>query len=84
MKKIYIPKVGEDEVPIESSVGMSNDVINNGKININTCTKKLMSLPGIGGLAGRIISIETNPFKTAEEIKNVSGIGDKNLKVLGI
>ncbi len=83
-EKIYIPKIGEDEVPIEaSSVGMSNDVNNNGQININTCTKEeLMSLPGIGEvLAGRIIEYrEQNPFKTIEDIKNVSGIGDKKFE----
>ena len=85
-EKIYIPKIGEEETHIEiSAVGMSNNTNanTNGQIDINTCTKEeLMSLPGIGEvLAQRVIEYrEQNPFKTIEDIKNVSGIGDKKFE----
>ncbi|WP_390885771.1 ComEA family DNA-binding protein [Campylobacter lanienae] len=49
-------------------------------ININTANKnELMELPGIGeGKANAIIEYRAkNKFKTIDEIKNVSGIGDK-------
>jgi len=50
-------------------------------ININTADEKLLdSLPGIGPtLAARIVEYRQTkgPFKTIEEIKNVSGIGEK-------
>ncbi len=85
-EKIYIPKVGEDINPIEDFTGVQTGVQNdsiNGKININTCTKEqLMSLPGIGEvLAGRILEYrEQNQFKNIEDIKNVSGIGEKKFE----
>ncbi|WP_096028790.1 helix-hairpin-helix domain-containing protein [Campylobacter lanienae] len=49
-------------------------------ININTANKnELMELPRIGeGKANAIIEYRAkNKFKTIDEIKNVSGIGDK-------
>ena len=53
----------------------------NGLVNINTASAtELDSLPGIGpALAQRIIQHrEANgPFATIEDLKNVSGIGDK-------
>ena len=55
--------------------------VNPGLININTADEtELDRLPGIGpALASRIIQYrETNGFfQTIEDIKNVSGIGDK-------
>lgn len=53
---------------------------NTGQININTATlEQLQTLPKIGeSKAKNIISYreKNNGFKTIEEIKNVSGIGD--------
>ena len=52
----------------------------NGLVNINTASKEeLMSITGIGeSKANSIIEYRTkNKFNSIEEIKNVSGIGDK-------
>lgn len=83
--KIYIPKVGEiieDEV-LENSGDLTGDTL--GKININNCTKDaLISLPGIGEVtAEKIISYRNeNKFNKIEDIKNVSGIGDKKFDAI--
>lgn len=81
-EKIYIPKIGEEDTPVEisSQITTSSNGDVRSKININTCTKEeLMTLPGIGEvLAGRILDYrEQNLFKTIDDIKNVSGIGEK-------
>lgn len=48
-----------------------------GNIDINTATEKeLMTVPGIGHvMASRIIA--ARPFRSADDLKRVSGIGDK-------
>lgn len=88
-EKIYVPKIGE-----EVSVEISNEPIpipntqtssdNQGnRLNINLCSSnELESLPGIGEvIAGRIIEYRSSrPFKSIDELKNVSGIGDKKFE----
>jgi len=73
--KIYIPEVEEGEIQ-----GVSSR-IEGDKINLNTAgQKELEELPGIGpAMAGRIIEYrEANSgFRNVEEVKLVSGIGDK-------
>ncbi|MEW5898248.1 MAG: ComEA family DNA-binding protein [Bacillota bacterium] len=65
-----------------SSAGTSGS----GLININTAgQKELESLPGIGpALAERIIQYreKNGPFLSPEDIKNVSGIGEKRFEQL--
>lgn len=57
-----------------------------GKVNINTATaEQLDSLPGIGAsTAAKIVADrEANgPFSTTEDLKRVSGIGDKKFAAL--
>lgn len=82
-EKVYIPKIGEEISEELSFVSEGSREKDSGKININTCSKaELLSLPGIGDvLADRIIEYrEKNPFKRIEDIKNVSGIGDKKFE----
>ena len=68
----------------EASYSVSADMVNDGKININTASKELlMEINGIGeSLATRIIEYRTQngPFESIEEIVNVSGIGQKKLE----
>ena len=89
-QKIYIPKTSDidAEIGIDAKTGEAVIVYNGteegttGKININTATlNELLSLSGVGeSTAEKIIEYrkENGRFKTIEEIKNVSGIG--NLK----
>lgn len=57
-----------------------------GQVNINTAGQaELETLPGIGpALAQRIIDYRTRngPFRAPEDLKNVSGIGDKRFEDL--
>ena len=57
-----------------------------GKININTATRsELMDLSGVGEvIAGRIIDYRDRhgPFKSTDEIMNVSGIGERRYEAI--
>ena len=89
-EKIYIPKKGESNNIQESvtpnsttytySTTSSNNSKNN-KININKATQtELETIPGIGpSTALKILEYRENngKFSSIEDIKNISGIGEK-------
>ncbi len=62
----------------------SESEIKDGKININTATaEQLQLLPGIGEvIAQRIVDYrtESGPFKSVDDLLNVSGIGETKLE----
>lgn len=80
------PAAGTGRNAFAPPAGASGTAAATGLVNINTAdVSQLDTLPGIGpALAQRIIQYrEVNgPFKTIEELKNVSGIGDKNFEKL--
>ena len=90
-QKIYIPtkqEVKESTNGSGYSVGSSSSSgsgsVRSGLININTAdSAALQQLPGVGpATADKIISYrdENGKFKNIEDIKNVSGIGEKTFE----
>lgn len=84
-EKVYIPKKGEDSSPLitlnsYSTSSSTNSLNKSTKININKAKEaELETIPGIGpSTALKIINYrnENGKFKSIEDIKNVSGIGD--------
>ncbi len=87
---IYVPAIGEPG-PAMASTGTSTVVASNsnsaaGKININKADEsQLQDLPGIGpAKAAAIIQYrqDNGPFKQAEDLKKISGIGEKTFEKL--
>jgi len=78
-QKIYIPKIGENLATVNKVLGTSQS--DNKIIRINTATiGDLDKLSGVGpAIAQKIIDYRTKVggFKNIEELKLVSGIGDK-------
>ncbi|MGM9978356.1 MAG: helix-hairpin-helix domain-containing protein [Clostridium sp.] len=74
---VIIPNINDKESEIESIISSSN---NENKVNINTASiNELDTLSGIGpSKAEAIIKYreENGTFKSIEEIKNVTGIGE--------
>jgi DNA uptake protein ComE-like DNA-binding protein len=64
--------------PVETKRSHAKEAPELGKIDVNTATEKeLRSVPGIGSvMAARIIA--ARPFRGADDLKKVNGIGDKN------
>ena len=66
--------------PVEMNGSHAKKKIPLGKIDINTATEKeLTTVPGIGHvMAARIIA--ARPFRSADDLKRASGIGEKKYK----
>lgn len=82
--KIHVYKVGENSSKLEETTPRSTKAASN-KVNINKADLlELTTLPGIGKTrAEEIISYRnTNKFKSIEDIKNISGIGEKTFEKL--
>ena len=82
-EQVVVPSLEEAEAAATASVqaGDAGTAAAAGKVNINTASAaELDALPGIGpSTAGKIVADrEANgPFATVEDLKRVSGIGDK-------
>lgn len=92
--KIRIPSNNDEDIDEESYIteGSGKGVIisdenqstSNSVVNINTATQtELEELPGIGpSIASRIVEYreQNGKFKTVEDIKNVTGIGENKFE----
>lgn len=84
--KVYIPKQGEVNETYQDKAGQDIGISSkdDGKININKADMtELETLPGIGpATAQKIIDYraENGFFRTIDDIKDVSGIGDKKFE----
>jgi competence protein ComEA len=88
---IYIPGKGEEGSTLPQPTGSSGIASSGtgekqGKIDINKADEQeLQNLPGIGpAKAAAIIEFRntSGPFKVIEDLKNISGIGDKTFEKL--
>ena len=88
--KLYIPSAEEigqgEEIQLVYAETNKSTGANDGLVNINKADiKELTSLPGIGETrAGAIIEYRdaNGPFKSIEDLKKVSGIGDASFEKL--
>ena len=85
---IYVPKIGEEGVSNKNE-GVSQTLggqTSSGKVNINRADEtELQTLTGIGPSKAEAIiqyRTENGPFKTIEDLKNISGIGEKTFEKL--
>ncbi|RST73883.1 hypothetical protein D4T97_013510 [Siminovitchia acidinfaciens] len=85
---IYIPEKGEpmEDIPQMAITPSSGQGNGNGKVNINKADlSELQTLSGIGPAKAQAIidyREQDGPFKQVEDLKNVSGIGEKTFEKL--
>ena len=86
---IYVPEIGEETEtlppPAATTVSGAAGGNEDGMVNLNTATEtELMTLTGVGpSKAAAILEYrEKTPFQSIEDLKNVSGIGDKTFEKL--
>jgi competence protein ComEA len=88
-QQVVVPRAGEPDVapPAGSTPpSRSGEIPLSGKVNINTATAdELDTLPGVGAVtARRILDYRAahGPFKSIEDIQQVTGIGDATYQKL--
>lgn len=85
---IYVPYIGEEgEAANGNAVGNETAVPSNeGTVNINKASEtELLELPGVGpSKAAAIVEYreQNGGFSTKEDLKNISGIGEKTYEKL--
>ncbi|WHY90590.1 helix-hairpin-helix domain-containing protein [Neobacillus cucumis] len=88
---IYIPAKGETDSPPAAlagggQTGSTGGALSNTKVDLNKSdATQLQTLPGIGlAKAAAILEYRetSGGFKTVEDLKNISGIGDKTFEKL--
>jgi competence protein ComEA len=85
---IYIPAKGEEGSIPQGLTSNPTDTggTKQGKINLNKADEnELQNLPGIGPSKAAAIMeyrVTNGPFKSVEDLKNISGIGDKTFDKL--
>lgn len=79
-QKLYIPSINDEE-DVEYLISESSS---GSKVNINTAKlEELQNIPGVGpSIAQAILDYrdENGKFKSIEDIKNVSGVGESKYK----
>jgi len=84
---IFVPKKGEEVfTPDDIETSHPSSESNKGKVNINQANEtELQTIPGIGPSKAKAIveyREQNGLFKRIEDIKNVTGIGDKTFDKL--
>ncbi|MCG1008899.1 helix-hairpin-helix domain-containing protein [Salinicoccus sp. ID82-1] len=83
---IHVPKVGEETAAIEAPGPTDEGASGEDKVNINTASiEELTTLNGIGEKKAQLFidyREENGLFMKLEDIKNISGIGDKTYESL--
>ncbi|WP_057911671.1 helix-hairpin-helix domain-containing protein [Peribacillus muralis] len=83
---IYVPEIGEEEGALGQNNLAPSGGMNAGQVNLNTATQEeLETLTGIGpSKATAILEYRESvgKFKQIDELKKVSGIGDKTFEKL--
>ncbi|WP_162356416.1 helix-hairpin-helix domain-containing protein [Metabacillus mangrovi] len=82
---VYIPAKGEEALP-QPAAGIKTDTEETAAVNLNTAgLDELQTLPGIGPSKAEAILAyreENGGFSSPDELKEVSGIGDKTYEKL--
>lgn len=80
-EQIVVPMLGDSSEPASGPPSEGVATTSSGKVNLNNASaSELDALPGVGpSTAAKIVADrEANgPFRTVEDLKRVSGIGDK-------